>query len=315
MSAPRLVACTLAAALAAKSAGALAPDLPDAATLAAEQVSALGTAEIPVGDFDGNAVPTITAEGPITRRAWQQPLQGLTTRQVLAALRAQVVSDGFHVIHECAAARCGGFDFRYAIDILPEPAMHVDLGDFRFLSARRLGADGPEYVTLMVSRSATRAFVQVTGVGITAAASAPTATPAAPDRHGAPLTHAVPLVERLERDGRAVLAGLDFATGSATLTAGEFASLEALARYLEETPNRSIMLVGHTDAVGALDSNIALSRRRAEAVRNYLIDALDAPADRVAAAGAGFLAPLASNRTEEGRMRNRRVEVILTTTD
>ncbi|TCO73512.1 OmpA family protein [Rhodovulum euryhalinum] len=288
--------------------------LPDPATLAAEEIVAHTTVAIPVGSFDGTRVPMIEAEGAVTRRAWHAPLKGRTTLQVLAPLRDQLYAEGFLPIHECGAESCGGFDFRFATDTLPEPAMHVDLGDFRFLSARRLGSAGSAYVTLMVSRSSARAFVQVTRVG-PAEDPAPDAVSSKSNGAGAALAEDTPLADRLDLDGHAVLADLDFATGSAALAEGEFASLAALARYLANNPDRAVMLVGHTDAVGALDSNIALSRKRAEAVRGYLIDRLGVPASRVAAGGAGYLAPVASNRTEAGRMQNRRVEVILTTAE
>ncbi|TCP40605.1 OmpA family protein [Rhodovulum marinum] len=310
----RPIACALLLA-ATPAAAAPALTLPDAATLAAEETVARATVAIPVAGFDGTRVPAIRAEGTVTRRAWQQPLKGRTTMQVMAPLRDALLAEGFQVIHACAAETCGGFDFRFATDTLPEPAMHVDLGDFRFLSARRLGAGGPEYVTLMVSRSSARAFVQMTTVGPPEHDAPDLVSSSKNNAAGGPLAADAPLTDRLALDGHAVLRDLDFATGSATLAEGDFPSLTALARYLDDNPDLSVMLVGHTDAVGALDNNIALSRRRAQAVRAYLVDRLGVPADRVSAEGAGYLAPLASNRTEDGRMQNRRVEVILTSVD
>jgi len=72
-----------------------------------------------------------------------------------------------------------------------------------------------------------------------------------------------------------------------------------------------IALVGHTDTVGGLQGNIALSRERAQAVRQRLIDDYDIAPERVEAEGTGYLAPLATNRTAEGREANRRVEAVL----
>ncbi len=73
-------------------------------------------------------------------------------------------------------------------------------------------------------------------------------------------------------------------------------------------------LVGHTDASGSLAANIALSERRAEAVAEVLVSTHGADSNRVAAKGVGFLAPRATNQTEDGRQKNRRVEVIVTST-
>ena len=69
--------------------------------------------------------------------------------------------------------------------------------------------------------------------------------------------------------------------------------------------------MGHTDAVGSLEANTALSRRRAEAVRRRLIDIHGADPAQVTAHGAGYLAPLASNLSAPGREMNRRVEAVL----
>lgn len=300
---------TAALALLPLAAGASAVQMPPEATLAAEETAALSSTHIPVGPFDGQTVPTIRAEGEITRRVWQQPLKGRTTLQLLAPLRAQLIAQDFQVIYECAQEVCGGFDFRFATDTLPEPQMHVDLGDFRFLSARRLASGAPDYVTLMVSRSAARAFVQVTQ-----AQSRPAIAPA-PDAAQSGAAERPPLVAQLEQDGHAVLDDLAFATGAATLQMGPFASLDALAAYLLAHPDRQVILVGHTDAVGTLEANIALSRQRALAVRRDLVQTRGVPTGQVTAEGAGYLAPRASNLTDAGRQLNRRVEVVLIATN
>ena len=74
-------------------------------------------------------------------------------------------------------------------------------------------------------------------------------------------------------------------------------------------------MVGHTDAVGGLDGNVALSRRRASSVRDRLVGKYGVAGAQVTSDGVGFLSPRATNLTEAGRERNRRVEVILTSTE
>ncbi len=71
------------------------------------------------------------------------------------------------------------------------------------------------------------------------------------------------------------------------------------------------MLVGHTDAEGALEGNISLSKKRAAAVKARLIDVFGVPEAQIDAQGVGYLVPVASNLTDDGRMMNRRVEAIL----
>jgi len=93
----------------------------------------------------------------------------------------------------------------------------------------------------------------------------------------------------------------------------EYETLTTLANYLKAQPNRKIALVGHTDAEGSLQGNIALSRQRARAAMQRLIE-LGVPRAQLEAEGVGYLAPMANNLTEEGRTQNRRVEAILTST-
>jgi OOP family OmpA-OmpF porin len=143
------------------------------------------------------------------------------------------------------------------------------------------------------------------------ALAAPGAVPAVPVQDEVAQT----LGAQLWAQGRAILADLEFTSGAADLGAGPFQSLAMLAQFLQDHPNSRVALVGHTDAVGALEGNIALSRRRAAQVVARLVADYGIDTARLQAEGMGFLAPIASNRTAEGRLANRRVEVILLDTD
>nr|WP_246414687.1 OmpA family protein [Yoonia ponticola] len=115
--------------------------------------------------------------------------------------------------------------------------------------------------------------------------------------------------------GRTVLDDLSFANGSADLADETYASLKTLAAYLQANPSLQIALVGHTDASGSLDGNIALSKRRARAVRQRLINRYDIPPSQLDAQGMGYLSPVGNNLTDAGRDANRRVEAIITSTE
>jgi OOP family OmpA-OmpF porin len=84
-----------------------------------------------------------------------------------------------------------------------------------------------------------------------------------------------------------------------------------LAQFLKANTGLRVALVGHTDAVGSLDSNIALSKARAQSVAQVLIRDYSIPQSQVEAEGMGYLAPVASNLARQGREANRRVEVVL----
>lgn len=104
------------------------------------------------------------------------------------------------------------------------------------------------------------------------------------------------------------LSGDAFASGSTLLTEAARASLQTLIKTL--APGTRLMIVGYTDSQGQADANLALSLRRAGAVRQALIDLGVAP-DRLKASGKGQANPVASNGSEAGRARNRRVELIV----
>ncbi len=97
-----------------------------------------------------------------------------------------------------------------------------------------------------------------------------------------------------------------FDTNSAVLKPESYAELDSMARFLADVPSARGIVEGHTDSVGADAYNLALSQRRADAVRKYLIDK-GVAADRLQAKGYGETQPAADNKTAEGRSQNRRV--------
>ncbi|NOR20006.1 MAG: OmpA family protein [Xanthomonadales bacterium] len=101
-----------------------------------------------------------------------------------------------------------------------------------------------------------------------------------------------------------------FASGQVQLVEGGLASLEEVVDLLQTEPEKKIRVEGHTDSRGDAEANLQLSDQRANAVMEALIS-LGVAADRVSALGMGEDFPIASNDDEEGRARNRRVDVIL----
>ncbi len=280
-------------------------EFPGPADLSGERREALGSYALPTGPWSDGQVPTRTVEGPLLQTAWRVDLPGATSLELLEPLRAQLQARGWRVVFECETEACGGFDFRYSTEVLPEPDMHVDLGDFRFLSAQRNGPAGPEALSLLVSRSPQSGFVQVTQVG--GAAFTP---PVRTDAGTVPQDPATLDIDAALASRTFALDDLVFDSGAARLGDGEFPSLLRLADWLKANPDARIVLVGHTDASGALAGNIALSRDRAASVRTRLVEAFGIPAGQIEAEGVGYLVPRASNATEEGRAQNRRVEAM-----
>ena len=278
-----------------------------------------------VGPFALGRVATLVAEGPLEQTAFKIDAPDQSTLQLLQPLRDQIMAAGFTVIYECETQACGGFDFRYGIEMIAEPDMHVDLGDFRYLAATRRADTGDEMLSLMVSKSPDHGFVQFTQVGSFAKAAprmaAATKSPgldAVPLGAPAPLTGSASgdlaglLAATLDQGLPMVLEDLVFTSGSSALATDDFASLRDLAVWLRGNPQRAVMVVGHTDASGSVSANQSLSKLRAQSVRQRLIGEFAIPATQITADGVGSSVPRDTNATNAGRQKNRRVEVMTT---
>ncbi len=101
-----------------------------------------------------------------------------------------------------------------------------------------------------------------------------------------------------------------FALNKSTLKPGDMKSVNNLAAFMKAYPKRNVMVEGYTDSTGSLEFNERLSRRRAEAVRNALVNDGINP-ERITTKGYGPEYPVASNKTAAGRQENRRVEVVI----
>jgi len=297
--------------------GAMTLELPAGAVKTLETNEPFASAAIATSVFTNGSVTMETAEGAVTVRAWKIPGGSLSTLQLITPLREQLFELGFQMLVSCETDGCGGFDFRYSIDLLPEPDMHVDLGDFRYLAMRRdIANTEPEFVSLMVSRSVQTGFIQLSYVGQSDEFSTPIVAPKNTQNQQVgidPLAF-LGLGELLLGVGRAPLDDLSFQTGSSQLGNSKFASLAELAQFLNANPEKTVALVGHTDVEGSLEANIALSKKRAAAVLQRLVSEYGVSKSQLEAAGVGYLSPRSSNLTDEGRTKNRRVEVILTST-
>ncbi len=103
--------------------------------------------------------------------------------------------------------------------------------------------------------------------------------------------------------------GSGFKSGTATLVNKAMPKLEKLAKYIQQTNNK-LLIVGHTDNKGDEEKNQELSEQRANAVSDFLTN-LGVAEDRIETQGAGSTEPVADNETAEGREQNRRVEITI----
>jgi outer membrane protein OmpA-like peptidoglycan-associated protein len=131
-------------------------------------------------------------------------------------------------------------------------------------------------------------------------------------REAAELQRQIDELQAKETDRGLVLTLGDvlFTSGQADLKAGVASNLGRLATFLHQNPGRNVEIEGHTDSVGDDDYNQALSQRRADSVRSFLIQQGIGP-ERIRASGKGEHQPVADNDSSGGRQQNRRVEVII----
>ncbi len=123
--------------------------------------------------------------------------------------------------------------------------------------------------------------------------------------------HGCPKIEEAAKEIlKTAFDNLEFGTGNAVIKEASHKSLDDLAGLLLKKKDWKLQIAGHTDNVGNDQVNLILSKKRAEAVRDYLVSK-GVPADRIRTLFFGETQPIASNDTEEGRQKNRRVEMTI----
>lgn len=107
------------------------------------------------------------------------------------------------------------------------------------------------------------------------------------------------------------LVGLQFDVGQSNIEPKNFELLATVGKAIQMFPKSALTIEGHTDSYGGDGANLALSQKRADAVKQYLVSNLQIDPSRVHAVGYGETRPVANNETEEGRARNRRIDVVI----
>jgi outer membrane protein OmpA-like peptidoglycan-associated protein len=119
------------------------------------------------------------------------------------------------------------------------------------------------------------------------------------------------------RDGNKIivrLKSMKFSTSQFELTTSSLDTLQKVKEMIAAVPVTKVIVEGHTDSIGGEEKNMALSQKRAETIKKYLVSEKALPEDKVEAKGFGYERPLTTNKTKEGRATNRRVDVVIETT-
>ena len=118
------------------------------------------------------------------------------------------------------------------------------------------------------------------------------------------------MAQDISTTGKVAVYGIYFDFNKADVKPESEPVLKEIANLLKQNPKLNLYIVGHTDNIGTLTANMDLSQRRAEAVLQVLVSKHGIDAKRLKSQGVGPLSPVVPNKTEEGRAKNRRVELV-----
>jgi OmpA-OmpF porin, OOP family len=256
--------------------------------------------EFPLGKLNqpgGKLAKSQHLEGKITHITYNNP-KGRTVLEIYRNYESSLRAAGFEVLFTCASLEdCGQHVFEFSPGKREE---WIDTGALRHLSARLSNPQGDVYVSLVVQQHvswyAAQTFLDVVEMK--------------PMETGLVTVNAASLAGDIQRTGHASVYGIYFDTGKADVKPESDATLSEISKLLQQDPSLKLYVVGHTDNVGMLASNMDLSKRRADAVVKVLTTKYNVASARLSAQGDGPTAPVASNDSEEGRAKNRRVELV-----
>jgi OmpA-OmpF porin, OOP family len=250
-----------------------------------------------VGQVDGLNT-TEALEGRLTRLRYRNPPER-STLEIIRNYRDALAGQGLVVDYECSGpAECA----HAGVGHKQYPGWNringMNLGavrDVRYFTGRLAYGDAQAYVAVAVNPSVTYVHVLETAAMQT----------------GLVVADASALGDALDRDGRVVVDGIYFDTGSAKLKSESDPALGQVAELLRLRTALKLHVVGHTDNTGGFAANMTLSQNRAQAVVEALTGRFGIAASRLSGHGVGPLAPAASNAGDAGRGKNRRVEIVV----
>jgi OmpA-OmpF porin, OOP family len=241
---------------------------------------------------------SIRYEGPGSRSALE------VFRNYEAALKAK----GFEILFSCASAKaCAPDGSASAFWTVARGGigMPTNWETSVYLLARHENADGIYTVGMLGVETKPHGNKPLTPhFAVTVIKSQPMET----DK--ITLVEASEMEQALARDGKIAIYGIYFDFDKADIKPESQPQIDQLGMLLKGNPGLKVIVVGHTDGKGAFDYNLALSQRRAQAVADALVSGFGIEGGRIVPAGAGMVSPVASNRTEDGRAKNRRVEIV-----
>lgn len=242
-------------------------------------------------------------EGKITRISYYLP-DDRSTLEVFRNYEDALKAAGFEILFTCSNNDCGGRDFNHKV-VEYRGGFADNYSDQRFLAAKLTRDEGDVYVSLYTVKNTggggpdkNHIYTQVDVIELAAM------------QEQMVTVDANAMAEEIFETGSISIYGILFDFDKANIKPESASTIKEIATLLNDNPNLKLFIVGHTDNKGSLDYNTNLSQKRAEAVVGVLVSDHGIDSARVTPKGLAFLAPVASNSSEEGRAKNRRVELV-----
>jgi outer membrane protein OmpA-like peptidoglycan-associated protein len=252
---------------------------------------------------DRSAPEWLVAEGRRTEIRYELP-GDRSSLEVIRNFDASLKAHGFAVVFSCSDADClsGSLRDLYLLGEQLDPSNPVSTSyaqHARYLLAIRDRSDGTDYVSILVGEDQQYrvAFVEVL-------------ESKAMETNQIALVRAEDMQTAFSSGTSVNIYGIHFDFDQATLRPDSKPSVDEIAKVLRARPGLRLKVVGHTDNRGSAGYNLDLSRRRAVAVASVLVQYYGIAPARLDPEGAGMTRPVAPNDREDGRAKNRRVELI-----
>jgi OOP family OmpA-OmpF porin len=269
---------------------------------------------------------TVTAQGRVTRTIYIAPL-GRSALEVTTNFAETIAAKGFQPVFRCSGPACGpsftylkyrwdrpetkvlGTNYEHTRKLMVDAAFD-QMVDLRYTLFKKTEGGADSYIALYsgLHRGGqfgdfSAALADRTGVLVEIV------EPRAMDRRMV-VVNAAEIGGKVASEGRAVFYGIEFDFDKADLKPASATQLAEMAKFLKSNAAARVYIVGHTDSKGSLDHNLTLSTQRAQSVVNALVTQYGIDTKRLIPRGLGPLAPVASNRSEAGQAKNRRVEMV-----
>lgn len=247
---------------------------------------------------DGDAAESLNLTGDITRHTYQ--IESVSTLKVFQNYLEAIDKLGFELEYTCELSECGGETASAALGAhlaVTNSVSNYYRNPHYFVASRQI-EQGRVVVGLFVGGF--KGGVELQQVVIEETGTENNLIEVDADQ----------LYQEIERSGKALVYGIYFDTDSAAVKENSAEALKAISELMTAHPELELYVVGHTDDTGESDYNLSLSGRRAASVVEVLTAQYSVDGGRLAPAGVGPYAPVAGNESEEGKRRNRRVELV-----